>query len=124
MAKTEEAVTMTEITIKDKTYPLYFGLDFIREMDKRYAIESNIGLKFGAGMQSVLYYLEQWNPTVLVELILAATHTLKSVPSRKDLEEWLLEQDLEALFEHFLSSLKNSPMTGIQIKKLYQNLNG
>lgn len=123
MTKTQEKTAITEITIKDKVYPLHFGLDFINEMDKRYSIESSIGLKFGAGMQSVLYYLEQWNPSVLIEIILAATHTQKSIPSRVDIETWLEEQDLEELFERFLLALKKAPMTGIQIKRLYQNLN-
>lgn len=123
MTKTQEKTAITEVTIKDKVYPLHFGLDFINEMDKRYSIESAVGLKFGAGMQSVIYYLEQWNPTVLIELILGATHTLKSIPSRKDIEEWLEEQDLEDLFNRFLLALKQAPMTGIQVKRLYQNLN-
>lgn len=122
MVKTTELTPITEITIKDKTYPLDYGFDFINEIDKRYCIASPVGLKFGAGMQSVIYYLEQWNPTVLLELILSATHTLKSIPSRKDIEEWLMEQDLKELFERFLLSLKTSPLTAIQLEKMYQQL--
>lgn len=109
---------MNEISIGKKTYPLYYGIDFIREMDKRYAITGH-GLHFGAGMQSALYYLEQGNPVILVDIILSATHTLKSIPSVADIEEWLAEQeDFEKVFEAFLSALETAPMTKIQLSKI------
>ena len=109
---------MKEITIGKKTYTLHYGIDFIREMDKRHAITGG-GIHFGAGMQSALYYLEQGNPVILVDIILSATHTLKSIPSVADIEGWLEEQeDIEKVFEAFLSALETAPMTKIQLTKM------
>ncbi|HFI0274180.1 TPA: tail assembly chaperone [Streptococcus suis] len=109
---------MKEITIGKKTYELHYGLDFIREMDKRYGISGN-GIHFGAGIQSALYYLGTYNPVILQDIILSATHTLKSIPSKKDIEEWIFEQpNLDAVFTDFLKSLETAPATKLQIDKL------
>lgn len=113
---------MQEITIGKKTYPLHYGIDFIREMDKRHAISSG-GIEFGAGMQAVLYYFEQFNPVILVDVILSATHTLKSIPSVSDIEQWLGEQeDIEKVFADFLKALETAPLTKIQLTQMRRNI--
>ena len=42
---------METIKIGDKKFDLHFGIDFIREMDKRYSLNGN-GVTFGMGIQS------------------------------------------------------------------------
>lgn len=105
---------MKSLEINGKEYPLSFGIDFIREMDKRYHIDAQ-GFPLGAGLQSAVIYLIQENPVVLEDIILSATHTLKSVPRKADIEKWVEEQaendTLEQVFSDFLSALKTAPMT-------------
>lgn len=109
---------MKQIEIAGKTYDLHYGIDFIREMDKRYAISAG-SMTFGAGLRTALYYLEEGNPVILIDIILSATHTLKSIPSAVNIEAWLEEQtDIEQVFNDFLTALETAPMTKIQISKL------
>lgn len=109
---------MKQIEINGKTYDLHFGIDFIREMDKRHEVSGN-GVKFGMGIQSAVVYLQDFNPVIIADIILSATHTLKSIPSLADIETWIEEQgdDLEKVFDDFLSALKTAPMTKLKVKK-------
>lgn len=100
-----------ELEIGGKKYKLHFGIDFIREMDKRYAIEES-GLKFGVGLQSAVVHLMNKNVVILEDIILSATHTLKSIPSKESIEEFLANlEDWDGLFDDFLEKLRISPMT-------------
>lgn len=105
---------MKQIEIGGKVFDLSFGIDFIREMDKRYQIDAQ-GFPLGAGLQSAVIYLVQESPVVLEDIILSATNTLKSMPSKKAISEWIEEQSeantLEQVYEDFLSTLKTAPMT-------------
>ena len=42
---------MKTLKINGKEYDLHFGIDFIREMDKRYEVNGN-GVSFGMGIVS------------------------------------------------------------------------
>lgn len=109
---------MKEIEINGKKYDLHFGIDFIREMDKRYEVNGN-GVSFGMGINSAVVYLKDNNPVILEDIILAATHTAKTIPSVADIEKWLEEQeDLEKVFDDFLSALKTAPLTKSKVVKV------
>ena len=112
---------MKQIEINGKKYDLSFGIDFIREMDKRYEVSGN-GVKFGMGIQSAVIYLQDFNPVVIADIILSATHTLKSIPSIADIETWIEDQgdNLEKVFDDFLSALKNAPMTKLKVTKMLE----
>ncbi len=112
---------MKQIEINGKKHDLSFGIDFIREMDKRYEV-SGSGVKFGMGIQSAVVYLQDFNPVVIADIILSATHTNKSIPSLADIETWLEEQgdNLEKVFDDFLSALRNSPMTRLKVAKIME----
>lgn len=114
---------MKQIEINGKKYDLHFGLDFIREMDKRYEVKGN-GLTFGMGVQSAVLYLKDFNPVVLADIILSATHTLKTIPSVTDIEAWIEEQgdNLEKTFDDFLSALKTAPMTKLKVTKTLEEM--
>lgn len=113
---------MKTITIDGKEYDLHYGIDFIREMDKRYQIDAN-GFPFGIGIQSAVIYLTQGNPVVLEDIILSATHTLKSVPSKDGIEAWLeAQEDFEPIFADFLAALETAPMTKRQVKTILANM--
>lgn len=112
---------MKNIEINGKDYPLSFGIDFIREMDKRYHIDAE-GFPLGAGLQSAIIYLVQENPVIIEDIILSATHTLKSVPSKEGIEAWIEEQaekdELEQVYADFLTALENAPMTKKKVKQM------
>lgn len=109
---------MKSLKINGKEYDLHFGIDFIREMDKRYEVNGN-GVSFGMGINSAIVYLKDNNPVILEDIILAATHTAKTIPSVADIEKWLEEQeDLDKVFEDFLSTLKTAPLTKSKVAKV------
>lgn len=109
---------MKQIEINGKKYDLHFGIDFIREMDKRYEMKGD-GVSFGMGIQSAVIYLQDYNPVVIADVILSATHTLKSIPSLSDIELWIEQQDdLEKVFDDFLLALKTAPMTRLKVTKM------
>lgn len=109
---------MKQIEINGKKHDLHFGIDFIREMDKRYEANGN-GVSFGMGINSAVVYLKDNNPVILEDIILAATHTAKTIPSVADIEKWLEEQeDLDKVFDDFLSTLKTAPLTKSKVAKV------
>lgn len=114
---------MKSLEINGKEYPMSFGLDFIREMDKRYTVDAQ-GFPLGAGLQSALIYLVQENPTVLEDIILSATHTLRSVPSHKDIESWIEEKyeddSIDGVYKDFLSAFENAPLTKKKTKEMLE----
>ena len=64
-------------------------------------------------------YLKDNNPVILEDIILAATHTAKTIPSVADIEKWLEEQeDLDKVFDDFLSALKTAPLTKSKVAKV------
>lgn len=109
---------MKQIEINGKKHDLHFGIDFIREMDKRYEVNGN-GVSFGMGINSAVVYLKDNNPVILEDIILAATHTAKTIPSVADIEKWLEEQeDLDKVFDDFLSALKTASLTKSKVAKV------
>lgn len=116
---------MKQIEINGKTYNLHFGISFIREMDKRYEVKGS-GVSFGMGIQSAVIYLQDFNPVVIADIILSATHTSKASPSLSDIEAWIEEQgdDLEKVFDDFLSTLKTAPMTKLKVGKTLAAMEG
>ena len=113
---------MKHIEIAGNEFELFYGLAFIREMDKRYSAEYS-GLQYGMGIRFAVMYLLDENPVALQDIIEAAliTHTKK--PKEQEIEAWLEEQeDLETLFTDFLTSLENSKFTAGTAKKVKKSV--
>lgn len=114
---------MKTIEINKFEYELNYGFDFIREMDKRYYADNN-GFTFGTGVQTAVMQLSLKNPLILEDIILSATHHLKSIPSKEVIEQWVIhqaEQDkLEEVFDSFLESLRTAPLLKAQVQPLLQ----
>lgn len=109
------------ITINGKDYACYFGIDFIAALDRKfYFLQS--GLRFGQGMTYVIAQIESGNPTVLVDLIQAATITENPLPTlaniKKCVEELAEQEKLNEVMEDFLSEFEKAPLTRFQMKKL------
>jgi len=107
------------LTINNKDYDLYFGLDFISYLDDKYHIEQN-GFKLGQGITYVIAQIELGNPIILLDLILAGTATGVQ-PKLEDIKKFIENNaNIEVLMTDFLSSLGKSPTTRFTMKKLSQ----
>lgn len=105
-----------EITINDKNYRLYFGTDFVDYINNANGmavegVKTNVG-----GMLMLNAGLSMKSPSTLELIIKAATNTLPSKPSNKDLDDYindLLNQEddseYEALFEEIEAEIKKRP---------------
>lgn len=106
-----------DLVINRQVYTLYFGIDFIREIDKKYGHEEQ-AVPLGMGIIKILGRLKLADIVALSDVIQAATHTLKSQPSARDIEAYLVEADLDDLSNVFLDALESAPVT----KKYMQTL--
>ena len=115
---------MKQIEINGKKYDLHYGIEFIREMDKRYEVKGN-GVSFGMGLQSAVVYLKDFNPVVIADIIQAATATERPLLKSADIEAWIEAQgdNLEKVFDDFLESLKKSPVTRLKVNKVLKEMN-
>ena len=115
---------MKQIEINGKKYDLHYGIDFIREMDKRYEIKGN-GVSFGMGLQSAVVDLKDFNPAVIAGIIQAATATERPLLKSGDIEAWIEAQgdNLEKVFDDFLERLKKSPVTRLKVNKVLKEMN-
>jgi hypothetical protein len=105
------------ITINGKDYEMYFGLDFIAHLDKKYHIVEN-GFHLGQGLTYVVAQIELGNPLILLDLIAAGTMT-GAKPKPEDIKRFIeTEADIEALMNDFLSALETAPSTKFSMKKL------
>lgn len=107
--------------IDGKEYQLEFGMKFINELDKRYAVDYQ-GFKFGMGVNMAFMYLNQYNPTVIQNIIAAAIAHEKNRPTESEIEEaivqYAIENDgLDKLFEQLLDELGKSPLLKSTIQR-------
>jgi len=105
------------LTINGKDYQLYFGLDFISYLDKKYHVAQN-GFQLGQGLAYVSAQMELGNPLILVDLITAGTISGEK-PKLEDIRKFIeTEADIEVLMNDFLSTLETAPLTKFTMKKL------
>lgn len=105
------------LTIDGKEYTLHFGLDFIRELDQIYR-GGNANYSFGMGMNSVYIYLTQGNPVILLDLIHAGLITEKKRPSKAKIEEFILENDMNKMFDDFFTALREAKATQVMMARM------
>ena len=102
------------ITISGKEYGVYFGMKFIRELDKKYYIDER-GLRFGAGLETVMINLFTGNPAALSDVLYMGTCAEKTRPMPSEVDDYVeivaAEGKLDELFDNVRAELKNSPMT-------------
>ena len=111
-----------QLTIKGKEYELNFGIGFLRELDKKCFIERN-GVKFGASMDLKIPVLLARDTVTLSDVLYAATHSLKSRPGQKEIDEYVDEnEDIEALFGEVFEELKKSNATKSQVIRILKVL--
>lgn len=104
---------MKQITIADKTYPLYIGFDFVRELDRKYKHKFG-DVEFGWGIGMMLLHLSQYNPVGILDFIMAATNTLDVQPTAQEIEkefDALGADGVMDLAENFIELLAESTLT-------------
>lgn len=113
-----------ELKIGGKKYQMIFGLDAIDTLDRIYKTTVN-GVDFGVGVNMLITYLFDGNPTALRNAIKAGTSTEPQKPSNEDIEQYLTEVaeagKLEALANDFLNLLRTQPFTKSKMKVLDQS---
>lgn len=112
------------LTINGKTYPLHFGLGFLREMNKRHSAELN-GVATGYGAMGMFNAGRLMNdPLAFADLIRAATEGLPQKPSDVELENYLAELIANGTYDQtmneVMSEVKKSPLL---LKAMGEELN-
>ena len=102
------------LTINGKTYPLHFGLGFLREMNKRHSAELN-GVATGYGAMGMFNAGRLMNdPLAFADLIRAATEGLPQKPRDVELENYLAELIANGTYDQTMSEVmaevKKSPL--------------
>ncbi|MBN6206386.1 hypothetical protein JYK21_07965 [Ralstonia pickettii] len=100
-----------EVEISGKKYELTFGLKFIRKMDEFYSVKAQ-GIPLGVGVETAITHLGTKNPTILVDIVKAATDHLKTKPSNDGIDEFIetqaAEGKLEELFKNITEAMEDS----------------
>lgn len=96
-----------KITISEKDYTLYFGLDFIETLDATDTVDYN-GTEVAVGTTMVIGLLaDTRNPKYLLPIIKSALCTEDSVPTDIDIKKWIENQDnLKNTVDAFLLNLQ------------------
>lgn len=107
------------LNINGKDYELHFGLDFIAQLNKKHVAIEN-GYELGRGLYNAVVQIENSDPTILVDLIQAATITESAPPTIEDIKKYLETEveDVEVLMDDFLSQLATAPMTRVTMKRI------
>ncbi len=113
-----------EIKIGKKNYQLKFGLKFVRELDKKYKVDTQ-GLQFGMGINLAFIQLNTKSPATLAEVIMAAASHNENAPTLnevdKAIEDYADEHNgLGKLFEQIEEEMGKSNIVKDTIKDVQE----
>lgn len=112
-----------QITVNEKPVELNFGVRFVKELNKKYHITLNDGIRVGAGLENTVPLLIDGDIVVLEEVIQAAAWKAENKPTEEELEDYLdSAEDVEGLFSAVLEELKNRNATRKKTLALVANL--
>jgi len=110
-----------ELEINGNLYQFVFGFGFVKEMNKRFAIEGR-GMKMNAGIDTVVTNLYMGDIEMLVEVLKVANNTEKPRISEKDLIEYIGQCDVDMVFDNVMDGLKESGFTKRKTLKLIEEI--
>lgn len=93
---------MYTIEINEKNYPLKFGFDFMLKLNKRFVrYDDNLGKDENEGLEYSIAKIVDRDVETLVDVILAANATESDKINRKELIEWIEndDTDIDKVFE-------------------------
>ena len=107
-----------QLVINEKEIELYFGIDFIEFLDKKYSLKRE-GVEFAMGVSNAIVYLQQANPRILIDIIQAGTVTSNNKVGVSEIKRFVESQeDLEWMFSDFLGQLETAPMTKTAVARM------
>ena len=109
-----------QIKIANKEYTLYFGWEFLKEINKSFGITVEQGGQEMNTRQGGLAFmnagLDSYNPVAIIDIIKAATNTEPQKPAtvnvQKAVEEKLLSgtKEYKAFVDELKDTIKKEPM--------------
>ena len=102
--------------INGKIIDVKFTIGAIEALDQMYEVHTG-GASFGMGISSALVYLQQCNPVVLRNSIMAL-QTDNAKVGKSEIEAWLITQDIEKMSGDLITELGKQDLTKAMIKKL------
>lgn len=101
-----------QITIKDQTIELKFGIRFVRELDSRFHVVLDGGKRVGTGLEETVPLLYTGNIIALSDVLAAASTAGDCKLTQDELDDYLDGvEDIDALFQEVLQELKNQNAT-------------
>lgn len=105
------------LKINERDHVLTFGLEFLRELNKRRGMDiADTGLKGATGIHQALLDIKMQDPTVIKDFIEIGTRTNRVKPTNDEIEEYinnLYEDEDESLkdkvFENFMKAWRTLP---------------
>lgn len=104
---------------------LKFGMDFIRDLNKKLGMWTSEGINLGMSLQRVLPGILAFDPEPIATVLYCATVHLKKSerPTQAQIDEYLENvEDFEKLVDELIEALKESSITNVSLKKLMDNL--
>lgn len=109
-----------EITVASKTYTLYFGFEFLDEINKRMGttidVEGQVINTRTAGLNFLQVGLDSYEPTAVVNALVAGTNTSPNKPARVNVESFVREmliqdhEEYQLFVEELSEEIKKEPM--------------
>lgn len=101
---------MMTLDINGKECELNFGIGFIRDLDKKYFVQSKSGMKFGNGLEIKIPLLLVGDVVTLAEFIHMGTARMdKRRPSMQEIDDFIdRAEDIDAVFSEVIDELKKS----------------
>lgn len=101
---------MMTLDINGKECELNFGIGFIRDLDKKYFVQSKSGMKFGNGLEIKTPLLLVGDVVTLAEFIHMGTARMdKRRPSMQEIDDFIdRAEDIDEVFREVIDELKKS----------------
>lgn len=111
------------VTINGTEYTVKFGIAFIRQLDEKYFVKNQSGVKFGTGLETKVPMLLTGDAVTLSEFVYMGTCTDEKRPSQKEVDNYVDEaEDIEELFDTVVDELKKHNATRLKMKELLEAL--
>lgn len=111
------------ITISGNDYGVKFGVAFVRQLDEKYFVKSQSGVKFGTGLETKVPMLLTGDAITLSEFLYLGTCTEAKRPTQKEVDNYVDEaEDIEGLFDTVVDELKKHNATRLKMQELTEAL--
>ncbi|KMZ52336.1 phage protein [Dorea sp. D27] len=112
------------LDINGKECELNFGIGFIRDLDKKYFVQSKSGMKFGNGLEIKIPLLLVGDVVTLAEFIHMGTARMdKRRPSMQEIDDFIdRAEDIDAVFSEVIDELKKSNACKRKLQEMEKEL--